>query len=205
MVLPEANTEERVQELLPKLRTGDKLVFAELARGYIKLTLAIVSEYRFERHETDDVVSCGLLGLANGLRRVTEGALQGENHLTNFVCNWIRSDIQAYFGKKVKDKKKHSLDIIEKILKISFNDVRKISEEQRFLEKFLPVCFNSFGLLEINEILEKVVKTDLEKNIIKLRMEGYYDIEIAEKLGYSAVYILQVGRKIQKRFEALYD
>lgn len=203
--LPEAVSEERVQELLPLLRTGDKLAFAELARGYIRLALSIVAEYRFEKQEANDLTGQALMGLVEGLKRVSDGALKEGTHLTNFVCNRIRYRLQDFFEEKEETSKRKSLETIESILKMGINDIQKITNEKYFLQKFVPIYRNNFKILEINEILKKIVKNDLERTIITLRSEGYYDVEIAEKVGCSSEYIRQVGKVLQKRFSDLYD
>lgn len=54
---------------------------------------------------------------------------------------------------------------------------------------------------QYNEILEKCLLTDRQKQILSYKIRGWYNVEIAAELGYSERTIRREVKEIQRRIE----
>jgi len=60
---------------------------------------------------------------------------------------------------------------------------------------------NDFDIIEFEDILEKIIKTEKEASIITLRRLGYTDSAIAEKLNICQSNVTRIRHTLFKRFQ----
>ncbi len=53
----------------------------------------------------------------------------------------------------------------------------------------------------LKEMIDDSITNDLEKEVIRLRSEGYKDCEIAQKMNINVMQISRAGKAVQQRFE----
>ena len=62
---------------------------------------------------------------------------------------------------------------------------------------------NDFNIVEFEDILEKIINTSLEKEIIEYRRLGWTDAVISEKLGISQSHVTGIRHTLFKRYQKI--
>ena len=167
MDLPPPLSEKEIQELLPKLREGDKATKERVITGYMRLAISIANRYGYNDREV--IHSAALYGVCFAIDRVIKGFLEHDN-LSGFVI-------------------KH---------------IHRFCKEELLNKKTLPlydVPDNYVGgTVELFDLFDFLIKDDVEKQIIRLRMNGLVDGEIAEMLNLSKSFVYRIRKNFQERF-----
>ncbi len=197
--IPKKLSPERLAELTKLLRSGE-MTFQErdeLAKGFIRVALSIAA--KMCRHTRDDeIASAALFGVVYALDKARE-KLKDDN-LQAWIISCIISHCRrfrardhmapvpptTYLVRAKKGLKTHN---------IIFVDVKNPGEDRYFKSRIATSA--------IKETLDLAAEDDMDRQIIKYRLEGYNDREISVKLGVSNSLIFKRRSGIETRYERL--
>lgn len=195
--LPE-KLERPEADVLRDLRNKpSQIIRDEAALGYIRLALQIAGRYvcALNRPDKADVlVSAAVFAVVDAVDRVVKGELKHDN-LGGFIVEKIHFGISAelenevMFGSAARTKRWRRQKGIE-------NEVIK----QEALSEDLGTNNSEIEIFEINEALESLGLSDLERQIIELRVQGFRDDYIGEIVGLSQPSVWMIRRDIQTRY-----
>lgn len=201
-------TEAEIPGLVIRLRNQDPEAIEKATLGLTRLGLQIVGRYLAVMRSdslADDLVGAALEGIVDAVHRVsTSEAMTDHDNLRGFVVSTIHRYISEQIekhsmvhvpGRTMRRKRKAGADVLEPS-RIDFDDPRVIryradySREREF---------------EITDLLERAIESDEEREILRLRQEGFGDQEIAEQMGLSKTTVFVIRRGLETRFlEQLY-
>lgn len=170
-----------------KISTGEQkeIIKYELINKLLYLVKRISRRYIHMYHAMryyEDIISEGTVGFIRGIDNAYSQLK--DNNIIGFVNASIHTQIINYLRKEFQVYHKKVLRRIYKNIEVNNNDIR---------------------LIELKELLYKVIKRDIEKRFVQLKEEGYKDKEIAEILHvtHSNVGIIrrQIRNKINKILE----
>lgn len=175
--------------------------FDIVAESYMRLAMGIVGTYLSQLgsdQNADELVGAAMHAVCDAVGRVKRGhyALEAGNenqHFTAYVTIAIHREIANVFEQS-------------QVVKIS-KYMRRIWAESGITFKALPSCVSLTDMpiktgsstIEILEILDKVIRTDRERKIMDLRIEGLSDREIATKLRVSPMTVNNARSQIAAR------
>jgi DNA-binding CsgD family transcriptional regulator len=191
-------TEEEALALLPRVRAYDQKAIEEMTLGYLRLALVIVGQYLAlfkSRRYVDDFVSAAVEGLVEGvlsLRLPHYGKDNPKSVVSAAIHRSISSCIAANNMIRVPERT---------VRRRRANGVSSIPtrvHDDDLLHSRAASDTNS-----IEGALEQVIETDLEAEIVRLRLEGYTDVEIGEQLGYRQQTIQVIRQDLHNRLNAI--
>lgn len=172
-------TEPQRQEYYQKLLNGDKTVIDALAESYAGLAQLIACQYARCQHTKayiDDMASEGILIITECLNNIAEGKCKPEN-LSTYLSRWIHCRISRWTKKQFR--KCATLDNKIKIESLAERTARA------------------------KEALSKLATTEIQQEIVKLRLEGRTYNQIAEQTGYSRSWVGSQISEMRERYENL--
>ncbi len=200
--IPKWISELRLLELTKSLREG-RITFTEreeLARGFIRLALKIAASWANNRpQKADDIASAALFGIVYALDKAREKLI--DDNLTGWVIAAIVSHCRRFCAQDhlavvpaktyhTRQKKGLSTPTLT-IVPIDFREIEKR-------------CYTSTGTVhEIKEMLKISAKDDRDREIIRLRIQGYDDREIGAKLNISQQAVHMRRKDLESRYQRL--
>lgn len=197
--LTKVNNLEKLQEdklkiLTEKLAAGDLSVVREIVLGHARLAIRIAGQYCFRPSQEQDLVSVALLALVDGCLTVAEG--KGVDNITGYLISLVHSRCNRFACE-------------DRTVRVPRSSLIKASKEGRLL--VLPRFESSIALAtkrskdrstaELREFIFSCCVDDRERNIVRLRIEHYTNIEIGELLQITAVRVGQILADIEKRYD----
>lgn len=177
--------EELVIQYKISIEKQKEIIKYELINKLLYLVKRIARRYIHMYHAMryyEDIISEGTVGLIRGIDNAYSQLK--DNNIIGFVNASIHTQIINYLRKEFKVYHKKILKRISKSIKVNNNDIL---------------------LIELKELLYKVIKRDIERKFLELKEDGYKDKEIAEILHvtHSNVGIIrrQIRNKINKILE----
>ncbi len=201
--LGEPLTTEQNDALYQRLVSGDMKARDEMIEGNLALVVYRVDAYircaPQMAYYRDDLISGGLEGLCKAVDAMSQGKhLESprptgritkaiDRHISNLadeanvVCVPRRTQTRARAKGKPIDPPRV---VSDKIL--------QSKEDQKYFEEKAAI--------ELQEEILACCQTDVERQIILMRIEGYNDTEIGEKINRSQQYISSVRARLFSRF-----
>jgi len=135
------------------------------------------------QHQTDELVSEMLNALVDGVKRISEGAL--DSHIgTPGIAPYLSTTIHGRLNKMLRRKRPV----------LSFKDERIKSELDRAIGRK-----GSEDQEDLIELINRSVTTDQERLVINLRVEGYDDSEIAKMMKLTKARVHQIRTNVKHR------
>jgi len=182
---------EREKELITKLRNQSitEAERNELASGLVKFAISIAACYR---GNIDELVAEALFGLARGLDYAPQKLVN--DNLLAYLAKWIHKYCVMVAGSR-KGLVGPSQDTIRKHLKEGkaihvpeiVYDVTEVIAENDCADKLLDCILAS-------------AETDFEKQLVKLKLEGLSDIDVARTVGCNPMWVCRVKRRLYERY-----
>ncbi|MBR2027737.1 MAG: sigma-70 family RNA polymerase sigma factor [Oscillospiraceae bacterium] len=133
--LPELNEEER-NNLIQKMKNGDKKAKDLLVLGNLKLVLSIIQRFRYKNEDFDDLFQVGCIGLIKALNNFdtslnVQFSTYGVVMILGEVKRFIRDNQSLKVSRSVKDLAYKALSVKEKLTDQNGNEptVQDIAEE----------------------------------------------------------------------------
>lgn len=201
--LPASIPEEEKAELISKISKGNLEAAHRAVLSHVRLALNIVGRYMVVIDNTsrsDDLVSAAVEGLCHGVNKIREEGLPHVNltgYLTENIHRFVSEHLEHFPVVRVpaRTKRRHK----GKVLQPATCELTEAVIEKQFDKKSKMI-----SKIELDEILEKVIQSPMEREIIELRMEGRRDDEVASLVGLSKTTVFLIRRELENRFVTLF-
>jgi len=171
-------SDDDIAELAIKLKVDpdNKIIKDELTMAFVIPASAIASHYhKITGLDQDDLQGEALLGVVDAVNRF-------HNIKHNNIGGYINRYVHQHCRKFIK----------------------------RFTQKNVPLIDNMvhkrgifFDSIILFDILDSIVKTEIERKTIKLRIEGLNDLQIGEIFGGSRQYVWHIRKILFDRYRRL--
>ena len=187
----------------------------ELIYGHLRLIMKLVSIFsNWSPRKKHDILSVALIALIETvdnrekIKNTNLGAVINKNvqwAIRQFLCedHVIKIPATSYYRKKHRDGLRDP---------VSIHGANKISsdydqEGSAFKSDYDLRLADRHGTIssELKEILNQLPRSDIERQVLILRMQGYRDKEIAERLGCSKVWVGKIRNELEERFNQLWE
>jgi len=175
--------DKEILKLIERIKEGDQDAENRLFYGYFRFALFIAGQYAMRiRSLMDDLAQEAQIGLITAIRDIPT-KLKENKYLTTYLAQKIHGRLYAFIRKQFK-RVIYDTTITEMgTIVVKLKEYRKNRSRDMFQE------------------IRDYLKDKREEEIITLRLEGYNDVEIAEKIGLTKMRISQIRREIGKRID----
>jgi RNA polymerase sigma factor (sigma-70 family) len=178
------HTKEDNNALYPQVAAGDKEARQAMIRNNMPLVVTIVDDFLTLHPDfgylRDDFTSAGFLGLSRAIQKMSRAGFHVKK-ITPFMARAIQHDIIT----EVQRANKHSCCQ---------------SSEVDLTRRSLSHRIDSIERIETQELIESVCETDLDKQLLALRHEGYTIREMAIVTGMTRMTVTRAFHAIKKRY-----
>ncbi len=193
-VFPEQLPKNEEDELIRKMKNGDKEARNKLIEHNLRLVAHIVKKFETTNHDTDDLIGIGTVGLIKGIDTYKENS---KVKLSTYAAKCAENEILMYFRADKKNSKNVSL--YEEISydkegnKITILDVLKTTDTD-----FIDDIYKNDNIELLKQFLN--ILTPREREIIEARYGLNGRIEetqkdIAKKLKISRSYVSRLEKR----------
>ena len=172
----------------------------EATLGYMRLGMEIAGRYVCMLNRPDKVenlVSAACLAIVEGVDKIIKGEMTHDN-LGGYLVERIHFGIsrelenERMFGPAGQTRRARRKKGIE-----------SENIQQEALTDELATTNSEIGIFEINEALDSLNLSDLERQIIELRVQGFRDDYIGQVVGLSQPSVWMIRRDIKTRFRGV--
>jgi len=197
---------ERLDQLVTRLRTGDRTVAEEIIKGHIGMAVSVARRYTSSGSErADDLIGAAMFGLVQAVEWGARGKLR-DNNITPYIYCTVRRFVMEYLQddhivripvrqyRKMKEAK--TVPIVQTI------DLRHDEDNQDYdsYDQYVELLStNDEYEIIFMEIIDSLKFDSREREIIDCLNEGYTHQEIAEKLGTTHQNISRLRNIIKER------
>lgn len=195
--LPEKLARPEAEVLADLRNQPTEAVRDEVILAYTRLGMEVAGRYiaALKRPDKADVlVSAAIYGIIVGVDNIVKGEMKHDN-LGGYLVEQMHFAISAelaseqQFGPTARTKRaRRQRGLDTEIIK------------QEALTDDVVSTNSEIGIFEINEALESLNLSDLERQIIELRVQGFRDDYIGRVVGLSNVSVWLVRRNLQARY-----
>ncbi len=183
---------------LKKVRLKDEIAIEIMILHHVRLVISTVNKYIVTYncgYLGDDLECAALAGLVTAVNNVANGKMIEHDNIGGYITHRIRYALSdcflhnctVYFPKESERKKILPLD--------------SVSVQKRYDSRFADVIVDNTQMFNLIEELKIITTNAQEKNILKLRGEGYNDSEIGTRLGLSRLVVQRIRSKLKTRFQ----
>lgn len=214
--LPLRIPQERLEQLVYRLRCKDKSVSEEIIRGHLRLGLSIIQ--KVPNYDLEDLVGEMELAVTTAVWMAGRGALKN-NNITSYITSYVKYYINDYikenrlvtapsrtirhWNSKFKEAKLfHRISMVEGEPYKTDDSNQSIRLQSTSAAFHTPTIENdSLDEIDVRDVLEKITYSNSEKRIIELKEEGYNIEEIGQIIGYSKSMVHKLLHNIEDRFD----
>jgi len=173
--------DEKILELISQIRAGNEEAERQMFHGHLRLAIFIAGQYAMRVPTfTDDLAQEAMMALMMAIKDIPQ-KLKDDRFITSFLTQKVHGKLYTFLRKQLK-KLIYDTTITEMgSILMKLKEYRKNRSRDMFQE------------------IKDYLQDDREKEIIALRLAGYNDVEIAEKLGLTKMRISQIRHQIGKR------
>ncbi len=208
--------ESELSDLVKKLEQGDVKAKDALIKGHVKLAIHIAGQYAVSNPRVaHDLVSEAMFAITEGCDRWMKGLVESESFTGYIVCR-IHSKCTYLLRKmklfgishsgyiKKRNKSEDGTVVVAKQTRLmgSVTTERRIGAIDRGSRNGHPWVMR-LSLYELKDILESTTKTDLQSEILRLKMMGYSVAEVSRELGIPLIKVYRDLEQIRERFERI--
>ena len=185
---PPVITEARLDELVIKLKAGDKSVIDEIVSGHLRLAIAIAGAYAtLQPRKAKDLVGETTLALVT-------------------TCHEIDKMKRGTFSKYVTYRMHRACSdflLNDKLIPMSFHGKYKNKQKDKKImtnKEIVSQTVNPLTKMILDEKIQMAVKTEDERKVFEMKVAGYSFQEIEEETGISRPTACRIFETIQNRF-----
>lgn len=203
LILPDAIPDDEKPGLISEIKGGSIGAGHRVILSHLRMTLSIVGRYMAcldNQSKSDELVSAAVEGLVSAVNNIRENGLPHDNltgYLVENVHTYISTAIEKFPTVRIpgRTKRRHkgkfvtptTAELTDKVIDQHFD--RKISQSSQ---------------IEADEMVEQIVQSPRERQVIELRIEGYKDAEIAKLIGLGTTTVFVIRTQLQERFISLF-
>jgi RNA polymerase sigma factor (sigma-70 family) len=165
-----------------KIKARDTENWDVLIESHMRLGCSIAGRYVSFGGDSEEMVSAAMLGIVEAVDRIRRGVLMHDN-ITGYIVHYIHQ----HCG---ETRRKDCLMPVPR-------GVERIRRHPLTNENITT----DYEIEEFYEIIECIIKTDTEKDILFFRQQGDTDEEVATKLCVSRSFVSQTRRELFERFK----
>lgn len=193
--LPPQMSDERKLELITKLLTGDLSAVEELVRGHLRLAIHIAGQYAaYTKNKAHDLVSEAILAIIIACHAIADGEVTDDTNYPGYIIVQIHSRLSRYLEKD------HLIPVPRATVRLKKSQGEVLKAPTREHSEF-DKEYSHLTTFEIKDVLDTVIRNDLERQIIDLRSQSMVDREIADVLKISVSKIAAIRAAVEERFE----
>lgn len=195
--------------LVQRLRGGDDTVVEIIAAGHYRLAFHIVGQFAVtNKHIADDILGEAFLKLIELIRKARDKlkddgiTLWLGSHLRRHLFTYVREQGGVITISARRCKKKPN------VLATSYEDCVVIYGRG---DSLVDAEWNKLGIetedttYDITDAIKEIKLDETDRKILNLKIEGFNDREIAEKLGKSNSYVALRRSSIQQKLLRMLD
>ncbi len=174
-----------------------------LIESHMRLGCAIAGRYVRLGGNSDEMVSSAMLGIVEAVDRFKRGTVLHDN-ITGYIIHYIhQSCIKAL-----------RLDCVIPVPQNNDTKITVLSTDRNPSETvwgaeggiiICPITDNNIEVTatnmgELYETVEYITHTELERNVVFLRQQGYTDADVADNLGIGRSTVTKIRKRLLERF-----
>jgi len=191
---------KKTEEIIDLAQAGLREAIEAIVEQYYQMVIKISSKYYGNWAEHEDIIQNGLVGLLKAIFYYQKG----KSSFTSFAWRSIEAEIKSFLTYLNRMKNK----VLTNAISMDSLFLDDESEEPGYVmsaevqEKSTP-----FEVYLVESFLEeaKRILTDLEYNVLKMRIERYTYNEIAEKLNIKWKAVDNTYQKVKKKLRPLLE
>lgn len=219
-----------LDEMVTKLREGDKSQIEPIILGHLRMVMAIVAD-NARGAKAQDIEGAAFLALVEAVNNSCphtdkDGVFQDsrlyDNNITYYITTTVKYAIKDEYsnshvlrmpartirhkianGEEYKDLVPGMMSIAEDKKDDGNGEEDTVVKNGLVLPFMIPIAPIQFPAIEFTDALNRCVENEMERAIVKLRSEGYTYEEVGKKVGFTAQRISQIMPGIEKRFDRL--
>lgn len=184
--LPRPLEPERLKTLVQRLRQGDESVKSEIIYGHLRLAISIVGQNARNNNDSD-MLGEVFLQLVRAVNRA--GSKLTDDNITAYLASNMRWSCRQVL------RRDRLLHVPLKALKKGRKPFNRITVESPEETLFQPELDHHF-----TELLDLVINTPIENEVIQQRIAGYTDEQIAAHFKRSRSFVQHTRSTIETRF-----
>lgn len=209
--LPKRISKKRLDELVVKLRDGDKSVANEIIEGHLRLGFIITLRKTRKLPsyiDLDDLIGEMELAIIEAVRQSRRGALKDYN-ITGYIIEYVKHYTNENIQEQVSSQLVPNRTIRHWKNTFTNRKLRRriILSEGSFLEEtdnyHIPKARKEEPDLEFKEILEIISANTTEHRILQLKGSGYTLEEIGNMVGYHKSMVGKLLTDLERRYDSL--
>jgi len=184
-------TDSEKLELLKEVRKGNQAAIEKMILCHIRLAISLVirfvgtSGYGYYINVLD---SAAMEGVVVAVNRVASGSMAGHDNITGYIIIYVRQFIQTAASRSnavcTPRNKKNKVITPFVIPELSEKDSQLGNQE-----------------FELWDTIDSLIDNETEKEILKLRQNGYTDLEIGKLIGLSRLQVLRIRHDLFQRYQ----
>ena len=177
------------QGLVPPLDDAEKICILKtknwhlLIESHMRLGCAIAGRYVRLGGDSDEMVSAAMLGITVAVDRIKRSLIT-HNNVTGYIIHYIHQHCAEAL-------------CLDRVIPIPQHNDTKIIVCP-ITNSVIIATGTRIG--ELYETLEHITHTEVEKNIVFLRQQGYTDVEVANNLGISRSTVTKTRKRLLERY-----
>lgn len=205
--------QERMQTLIPLLKSGDEAARLEIISVHLPLAYKIAHRFCYGRQPVicDSIHAEANVGVVLAVERAkTELKDFG---ITPFIISWVKGTIQGFLQKdhliqvpkstyfRLLEEGKQPEEIMMTVFSISGLD-KEHSEEHSLSSCSIPP--RESRKLITHQLIKSLRLNDTQKMVLQHLLKGYHQIEIASVLNCHTTRISQIIRELRQKYIEAY-
>jgi DNA-directed RNA polymerase specialized sigma subunit len=176
-VKPPKPSDEKLSDLVWKLRSGDTSVIEEIAHRHMTPVQIAAGPFigRWPKHR-DSFVAVALEGMMEAINKARLGHLY-DNNITPYISKCVQASLRGYQEKMLKPV------YVSNYLHNETGDEVVVYSLDAQPADFTASKYIEPESQETEDIMETLGFKEIEKKMLRLRMQGYTYVEIAEEVG----------------------
>ncbi|MDI3471930.1 MAG: polymerase sporulation-specific sigma factor [Thermotogaceae bacterium] len=192
---------KKIEEIIDLAQTGLQEAIEIIIDQYYPMVVKISSKYYGNWAEHEDIIQNGLVGLLKAIFYYQKN----KSSFTSFAWRSIESEIKSFLTYLNRMKNK----ILTNAVNMDSIFLEDDSEEPGYMMTNSDVQDTNtpFDVYLAESFLEEAKKilTDLEYNVLKMRLEGYSYNDISETLEIKWKAVDNTYQKVKKKLRPLYE
>jgi DNA-directed RNA polymerase specialized sigma subunit len=200
-------TPQEAEALLPRVRAGDIKAKQEMVTGYMRLALTIAGLYYAKlksKRWVDELVDAAMMGVVEGVDRLHKVGDSSHSNPKSLVTEYIHLAISNMLdddkfiripGRTQRDRDGRSEERIQEFSKVSDSD----TNDCILYSRISPDA----DLVELENLIDQIIETDMEATVVALRRDGHNDQEIGDQLGISRQAVQVIRQDLHDRISVL--
>lgn len=179
--LPPRTEPDELRPLYDLIIKGDEDARKRLIEGHLRLALNIASRYSFFGADFEEVSSAAMVGVCTAVERIKDDKVEYVN-LTGYIIKYTHQ---------------HCYNAVRMDTCVPMPRGQKPVAQTGMID----VTINDDNLTEVADVLDAIVETEEEGEVIALRAEGRTDQQVADLMCVDRSKVTRIRQRLLKRYD----